>query len=78
MTSQVPVEKWHDYLSEGNPTVADALLDRLVSGAIRIILRGESMRKVRTQGDLGQGEDKANPVARRRSESGQNHGLVPS
>lgn len=45
ITSQLPVENWHDYLSEGNPTVADALLDRLVSGAIRIKLRGESMRK---------------------------------
>jgi DNA replication protein DnaC len=45
ITSQVPMKKWHDYLSEGNSTVADAILDRLVSGAIRIILRGESMRK---------------------------------
>lgn len=57
------MEEWHDYLSQGNPTVADALLDRLVSGDIQITLRGESMRKVRTQGDLGQGEDKANPTA---------------
>ncbi|OQW62707.1 MAG: hypothetical protein BVN29_18270 [Nitrospira sp. ST-bin5] len=45
MTSQLPVDKWHDFLSEGNPTVADALLDRLVRSAIRIKLRGESMRK---------------------------------
>lgn len=60
MTSQVPVEKWHDYLSEGNPTIADALLDRLVSGAIRVKLRGESMRKVRAQQELGQREDEAN------------------
>jgi DNA replication protein DnaC len=62
MTSQVPVEKWHDYLSEGNPTVADALLDRLVSGAIRIKLRGESMRRLRAQREPGQGEDQTNPT----------------
>lgn len=48
ITSQIPVEKWHDYLGGGNPTVADAILDRLVSGAIRLPLHGESMRKLRT------------------------------
>lgn len=47
VTSQIPVENWHDYLSGGNPTVADAILDRVVSGSLRIPLRGESMRKVR-------------------------------
>lgn len=45
ITSQMPVEKWHDYLSGGNPTVADAILDRLVSGSYRIDIKGESMRK---------------------------------
>lgn len=40
-----------------------SLLDRLVSGAIRITLRGESMRKLRTQGDRGQVEEKTNPTA---------------
>jgi DNA replication protein DnaC len=43
ITSQLPVEKWHDYL--GEPTVADAILDRLVQCAHRIELRGDSMRK---------------------------------
>lgn len=47
ITSQLPVDRWHDYLSGGNPTVADAILDRLVSGAHRIELKGESMRKLR-------------------------------
>lgn len=47
VTSQIPVENWHDYLSGGNPTVADAILDRVISGALRIPLRGESMRKLR-------------------------------
>ena len=50
ITSQLPVNRWHDYLSGGNPTVADAILDRLVSGANRIELKGESMRKRRTKG----------------------------
>lgn len=50
VTSQIPVEHWHDYLSGGNPTVADAILDRLVSGALRIPLKGDSMRKLRSLG----------------------------
>lgn len=41
--SQLPISAWHDYLSD--PTVADALLDRVTSGAHRIELKGESMRK---------------------------------
>lgn len=48
ITSQIPLEHWHDYLSGGNPTVADAILDRLVSGALRISLKGDSMRKMRS------------------------------
>lgn len=47
ITSQLPVDRWHDYLSGGNPTVADAILDRLVSGSQRLELKGESMRKQR-------------------------------
>lgn len=47
VTSQLPVKRWHDYLSDGNPTVADAILDRIVSGAHRIELVGESMRPKR-------------------------------
>lgn len=49
ITSQIPVDRWHDYLSEGNPTVADAILDRVVSGSMRINMRGESMRKRRNK-----------------------------
>jgi DNA replication protein DnaC len=41
--SQVPVEKWHDNI--GDPTVADAICDRLIHNAHRIKLKGESMRK---------------------------------
>lgn len=43
ITSQLPVDQWHEYL--GEPTVADAILDRLVHRAHRIELRGESLRK---------------------------------
>ena len=43
ITSQLPRERWHDYL--GDPTVADAILDRLVHAAYRIDMTGESMRK---------------------------------
>jgi DNA replication protein DnaC len=47
VTSQLPVKRWHDYLGDGNPTVADAIMDRLISGAHRIELMGESMRAKR-------------------------------
>jgi DNA replication protein DnaC len=43
ITSQLPVEHWHDYL--GDPTLADAILDRLVHSAHKLHLEGESMRK---------------------------------
>jgi DNA replication protein DnaC len=43
VTSQFPVREWHALI--GNPTVADALLDRLVHHAHRIELTGESLRK---------------------------------
>ena len=43
ITSQLPVENWHDYL--GDPTLADAILDRLVHSAHKLHLEGESMRK---------------------------------
>ncbi|MEO5325221.1 IS21-like element helper ATPase IstB [Mesorhizobium sp. CC13] len=43
VTSQVPVDHWYDMI--GNPTIADAILDRLVHNAYRIELSGESMRK---------------------------------
>jgi DNA replication protein DnaC len=43
VTSQLPIEHWHDYLAE--PTLADAILDRLLHSAHKIHLQGESMRK---------------------------------
>ncbi len=43
VTSQLPVSHWHDAL--GDPTLADAILDRLVHRAYKLELRGESLRK---------------------------------
>lgn len=43
ITSQLPVEKWHRYLED--PTLADAILDRVVHNAYRVEMKGESMRK---------------------------------
>ncbi|NEX19692.1 ATP-binding protein [Thiorhodococcus mannitoliphagus] len=43
VTSQLPIAHWHDYL--GDPTLADAILDRLVHCAYKLDLKGESMRK---------------------------------
>ncbi len=45
VTSQVPVDHWYEII--GNPTIADAILDRLVHNAYRIDLKGESLRKTR-------------------------------
>jgi len=44
LTSQLPVAKWHAQI--GDPTVADSILDRLVHGAHRIELQGDSIRKL--------------------------------
>jgi DNA replication protein DnaC len=49
VTSQLPVEKWHDVI--GEPTFADAILDRLVHNAYRIALDGPSLRKTGTDHD---------------------------
>lgn len=43
VTSQFPVEHWHELI--GDPTLADAILDRLIHNAYKITLKGESMRK---------------------------------
>lgn len=46
ITSQYPLSKWHDCI--GEPTIADAILDRIVHNAHKIALKGESMRKTRS------------------------------
>lgn len=47
ITSQLPLAAWHEWL--GEPTVADAILDRIVHGAHKIALKGESLRRSRTE-----------------------------
>ena len=49
ITSQLPVKTWYDSFAE--PTIADAILDRLTNGSYRIELRGESMRKLLTNNE---------------------------
>jgi DNA replication protein DnaC len=43
VTSQVPIDHWHELIP--NPTIADAILDRLVHNAHRLTLNGDSIRK---------------------------------
>jgi DNA replication protein DnaC len=55
VTSQLPIEHWHDYI--GDPTLADAILDRLVHRSHRIHLQGKESMRSRVAG-------KAAPVTR--------------
>ena len=43
LTLQLPVSRWHE--QNGDPTLADGILDRLVHNAHRIEMRGDSIRK---------------------------------
>jgi DNA replication protein DnaC len=43
IASQLPINKWHEYIAE--PTLADAIMDRLMANAHRFELKGESLRK---------------------------------
>ena len=45
VTSQIPVDRWHQLI--GDPTYADAIMDRLVNNAHRIDLSGESLRRTK-------------------------------
>jgi DNA replication protein DnaC len=47
ITSQLPVDRWHEII--GDPTYADAILDRLVHNAHRIELAGESLRRTQAK-----------------------------
>ena len=44
IATQVPIENWIEHI--GDPTLADAILDRLIHNAHKINLKGESMRKI--------------------------------
>ena len=47
ITSQVPISKWHEII--GEQTIADAILDRIVHDAHRIVMKGDSLRKKKQQ-----------------------------
>ena len=57
ITSQLPIETWHEVI--GEPTFADAILDRLVHNAYRLALDGASMRKIKA----GEAEITGEPAA---------------
>ena len=59
ITSQLPRDKWHDVI--GDPTFADAILDRIVHNAYRLELDGPSMRKLQA---TEQAETEARPSAK--------------
>jgi len=46
VAAQLPVDKWHNQI--GDPTLADAILDRLIHNAHKIPLKGDSMRKLKS------------------------------
>ena len=53
VTSQLPVEHWHAWI--GDATIADAILDRLLSRSHRLALKGKSMRPTKTSGSAAAG-----------------------
>lgn len=53
LVSQLPPEQWHDNILD--PTIADAILDRLLHGALRIKLAGESVRKLQAESQAAAG-----------------------
>lgn len=52
ITAQLPVSGWHQMI--GEPTIADAILDRIIHNAHRIELKGDSMRRKTNRADLTQ------------------------
>jgi DNA replication protein DnaC len=59
ITSQLPLDKWHDII--GEPTFADAILDRIVHNAYRLELDGPSMRKLKASEQI---QSDASPAAK--------------
>ncbi len=54
ITSQIPVSRWHELM--GDPTIGDAILDRVVHRAYRIELKEPSLRKPDAAGHPADGE----------------------
>ncbi len=49
ITSQLPVSAWHEVI--GDPTIADAICDRVINNSYRIELKGDSLRRRFKKGD---------------------------
>lgn len=45
VAGQMPVKEWHGYIND--PALADAILDRLIHSSHKLVLKGESMRKLK-------------------------------
>jgi len=54
ITSQLPIEHWHEWI--GDPTMADAMLDRLMQNHHRFAITGESLRKKPAAGKAKTGD----------------------
>lgn len=52
MLGQMPVKEWHGFIND--PALADAILDRLVHSSLKIMLKGASMRKLKSEGTSGE------------------------
>lgn len=61
ITSQIPVSSWHDVI--GEPTLGDAILDRVIHNAYRLELDGPSMRKIKASDMTAPGEQTAVSIA---------------
>src|SRR5690606_18692903 len=59
ITSQLPGDQWHAYIDE--PTLADAILDRLVHNSHRVVLKGGSMRKHKREIVAASGRQSTHP-----------------
>ena len=55
ITSQLPIDHWHEAI--GNPTLADAILDRIIHNAYKIQLKGGSMRRIKAERLSGKNEE---------------------
>jgi DNA replication protein DnaC len=56
ITSQIPIKQWHGLI--GEPTIADAVLDRIIHSAHRIELKGHSLRRRQTSNGSDNGRDR--------------------
>lgn len=60
--TQMPIEQWHPQIQD--PTLADAILDRIVHDSMKVTLRGESMRKLTSKLTPQSGNDNTDPLTK--------------